>query len=61
MTTGSRPAPYRVPVSFQGKEGLVLLDQLRTIDRTRLVRRLGAVEPAVLEETLLALREVFED
>ena len=61
MTTGSRPAPYRVPVSFQGKDGLVLLDQLRTIDRTRLVRRLGAVEPAVLEETLLALREVFED
>ena len=61
MTTGSRPAPYRVGASFQGKEGLILLDQLRTVDRARLVRRLGTVEPAVLEETLSALRSVFED
>jgi mRNA interferase MazF len=61
MTTGGRPAPYRVPVSFQGKEGLILLDQLRTLDKQRLVRRLGAVAPRTLSLTLAALRETFEE
>src|ERR671920_849611 len=41
MTTGSRPAPYRIPLRFRGKEGLVLLDQIRTLDKQRLARRLG--------------------
>ncbi len=41
MTTGSRPAPFRVPVTFQRKTGLILLDQLRTVDKSRLVRRAG--------------------
>src|SRR5436190_891947 len=43
MTTGSHPAPYRIPLRFRGKEGLILLDQMRTLDKQRLVRRLGAV------------------
>ena len=33
MTTGSRPAGFRVPVGFQGKQGLIVLDQIRTLDR----------------------------
>src|SRR5437667_8749415 len=45
MTTASRPAPYRVQLSFASREGLILLDQLRTLDKQRLVRPLGAVSP----------------
>ena len=43
MTTGSRPAGFRVPLTFQGKQGLIVLDQIRTLDRVRLVKRLGAL------------------
>jgi mRNA interferase MazF len=61
MTTGSRPAPYRIPVRFRGRDGLILLDQLRTLDKQRLARRLGAVTGAALRRTLAALREMFEE
>ncbi|HMG51577.1 MAG TPA: type II toxin-antitoxin system PemK/MazF family toxin [Inquilinus sp.] len=60
MTTGSRPAGFRVPVSFQGKTGLVLLDQIRTLDKQRLVKRLGAVSAPTLAMTLTTLRNLFE-
>jgi mRNA interferase MazF len=43
LTTGGRPAPFRIAVRFEGKTGLILLDQLRTLDRQRLIRRLGIV------------------
>jgi len=59
MTTGSRPAPFRVAVRFDGKEGLLLPDQMRTLDRRRLVKRLGEVEPETLAATLAVLRELF--
>ena len=61
MTTGSRPAPFRVPIHFAGKTGLVLLDQVRTLDKQRLVRRLGQVEHRTLRATLKRLRDVFAD
>jgi len=61
MTTGSHPAPYRIALRFRRKNGLILLDQLRTLDRQRLVRRLGAVDTATLHRTLAALREMFEE
>ena len=61
MTTGSRPSPYRIPVRFRGKDGLILLDQMRTLDRQRLVRRLGIVTGVTLRLTLAALREMFEE
>ena len=60
MTTASRPAPYRIAVRFRRKDGLILLDQLRTLDKHRLVRRLGAVSAATLHAALAALREMFE-
>ena len=44
MTTKGRPYPSRVPCRFQGKDGLVVLDQLRTVDKTRLIKRLGSGE-----------------
>ena len=61
MTTGSHPAPYRIPLRFRRRNGLILLDQLRTLDRLRLVRRLGAVDAKTLSLTLATLREMFEE
>jgi mRNA interferase MazF len=61
MTAGSRPAPYRIPLRFRGKDGLILLDQMRTLDEQRLVRRLGTVTGTTLRRTLATLREMFEE
>ena len=59
MTTGARPAPYRISVTFQGKRGLILLDQLRTLDKLRLVKRLGSITSSTLALTLQTLQKVF--
>jgi mRNA interferase MazF len=59
LTTGSGPAPYRIPTRFAGKEGLILLEQIRVLDRRRLVRRLGAVGKATLLTVLATLQEMF--
>ena len=59
MTTASRPAPFRIPIAFQRKNGLILLDQLRTLDRQRLVKRLGMVKPATLASVLDGLQAMF--
>jgi mRNA interferase MazF len=61
MTTAGFPAPYRIPVRFQGRSGLILLDQMRTVDKSRLVRRLGRIRADILTATLATLRELFED
>jgi mRNA interferase MazF len=61
MTTAGRPAPYRIPVSFDGKDGLILLDQIRTLDKKGLVERLGAVADKTLSDTLSILQEVFAE
>jgi mRNA interferase MazF len=61
MTAGSHPAPYRIPLRFRRRNGLILLDQLRTLDKLRMVRRLGAADAKVLSLTLAALREMFEE
>ncbi len=60
MTTGSQPAAYRIGLTFQGKSGLILLDQVRTLDKARLVKRLGAIHPATLNKLLTTLQSVFE-
>lgn len=60
MSTGSRPAPFRTPVTFQGKTGLMLLDQIRTVDKGRLIKKTGTVDEA-LPVALTALREIFAD
>ncbi len=59
MTTGSRPAPFRVAISFKGKNGLILPDQMRTIDKARLVKRLGRADDVKLEAVLRVLRGLF--
>ena len=60
MTTGSRPAGFRIPVSFNGKEGLILLDQLRTVDRRRLVHKMGTLPDEARLHTLRTLQAMFE-
>lgn len=59
MTTKDRPYPSRVPCTFQGKSGHVVLDQIRTVDKTRLVRRLGTISARVQIKVLDALQELF--
>jgi mRNA interferase MazF len=59
MTTGSNPAPFRISVVFQGKRGLILLDQVRTLDKVRLVRRLGKATEKPLLAALRTLQEIF--
>jgi mRNA interferase MazF len=61
MTTGNRRAPFRIPISFQKKNGLILLDQVRTLDKQRLVRRVGAVQAKTLRATLACLRDIFAE
>jgi mRNA interferase MazF len=61
MTTEARLTPFRVSVTFDGKQGLILLDQIRTIDKARLVRRLGTVRKNTLSAALTVLRELFEE
>ncbi len=57
----SRPAPFRVPVTHAGEKGLILLDQMRAVDRARLAKRLGAVSAKTLASTLGTLQEVFSE
>lgn len=59
MTTANKPAAYRIPIVFRGKHGLVLLDQIRTIDKSRLIRRLGCATDKTLQKTLQTFRELF--
>ena len=59
MTTKGRPYPSRVPCTFQGKRGQVVLDQIRTVDTKRLVRRLGTISSGVQSKVLDALQEMF--
>ena len=59
MTTGGRAYPWRIRCRFQQRSGFVVLDQLRTVDRERLVRRLGALSSTTLTEVLGGLREMF--
>lgn len=59
MTTKGAQYPTRVPCKFQGKQGQVVLDQLRTVDKTRLVKRLGKVGTQTQAEVLSVLGEMF--
>lgn len=61
MTTGSRPAAFRIPITFQGKSGLVLPEQARALDKQRLVKRLGETPDEVLRAILRTLRAFYAD
>jgi len=60
LTSSGKPYPFRVPCVFDRKAGLIVLDQIRTVHREGLLRRLGAISAGELDSTLALLREMFE-
>lgn len=59
MTTKGHPYPTRIPVRFQRKEGQIVLDQIRTVDKSRLAKRLGKLDEATAQKVLAILAEMF--
>ena len=60
MTTKGRDYPTRVPCTFQGVDGQIVLDQIRTVDKTRLAKKLGRLSPAASDRVLNVLIEMFQ-
>jgi mRNA interferase MazF len=60
MTTKGRDYPTRVPCTFRGVGGQIVLDQIRTVDKSRLVKRLGRLSPAVGDRLAGVLVEIFQ-
>ena len=61
MTSKGFAAPFRVPVTHAGLKGLIVLDQLRTVDKQRLSKKLGTVSDKTLSATLKVLQETFAE
>ena len=59
MTSKGRPYPTRVPCKFRGKRGHIVLDQVRTVDKSRLLKRLGKIESDTQSAVLSLLNEMF--
>ena len=59
MTTGGRPYPFRLRCRFQGANGFILLDQIRSVDQKRLVRRLGVIDEPTSSSVLTVLQGIF--
>jgi mRNA interferase MazF len=59
MTTKGFPAPFRVPITHAGTKGLIVLDQLRTVDKSRLAKRLGATSTKTMSLVLATLQDFF--
>lgn len=61
MTTGGHPYPFRIRCRFRKKNGFVVLDQIRAVDRARLMRRMGSLSSRTRNEALRVLREMFAE
>jgi mRNA interferase MazF len=59
MTTAGKDYPTRVPCEFQRKKGQIVLDQIRTIDKSRLIKKIGTVDPQVQAEVISTLQSMF--
>jgi mRNA interferase MazF len=59
MTSKGQPAPFRIPITHDGQKGLVLLDQIRAVDKTRLVRKSGRTSSSTLANILATLQTIF--
>ena len=57
MTTKSKSYPSRVALSFQGKKGYIVLDQIRTVDKSRFIKKLGSPE----KKTILKIKKVIQE
>ncbi len=60
MTSSIKKYPTRVPVEFQGKKGQIVLDQIRTVDKTRLIKKIGRLKKSTYEKVASTLQEMFE-
>ena len=61
MTSKGFATPFRVPITHAGTKGLIVLDQMRTVDKVRVVKRLGAVPAKTLTAMLSTLQELFAE
>ena len=61
MTTRTRNYPTRVINRFEGKQGQIVLDQIRTLDKSRLGKKLGRIAPAIGKKVLAVLQEMFAE
>ena len=61
MTTKTHDCPTRVSVDFQEKKGWIVLDQLRTVDKKRLTRRLGTIDKRTIQRVKAVIREMLVD
>jgi mRNA interferase MazF len=61
MSTRGRDYPSRVNCTFEGKEGQVILDQIRTVDKRRLVKKLGAIDKETQNQVTSVLLEIFAE
>lgn len=61
MTTRGRVYPSRVNCVFEGKDGQIVLDQMRTVDKIRLVKKLGEINPTEQKEVLAVLSRMFSE
>lgn len=61
MTTKSRACPSRVGTTFQGKSGWVVLDQIRTVDKRRLLKRLGSLDSRTRANIKSVIKEMLVD
>lgn len=59
MSTHEMSAPFRIPVRFMQKDGLILLDQICTLEKSRLIKKLGVIEEETMNRALDVLQEVF--
>jgi mRNA interferase MazF len=59
LTSGTYSYPFRVLCRFEGRSGYIVLDQIRTVDQERLVRKMGKISASTLEQILTILREMF--
>jgi len=59
MTTGGQEYPWRVACRFQNRSGFVAIDQVRTIDKERITKRLGRIQPSTIASVLKVLQEMF--
>lgn len=61
MTTKGHAYPTRISCKFQGKDGQIVLDQIRTVDKARLVKKLGKISSATQKIVLAVLAEMFAE
>ena len=61
MTTKTHPYPTRVPLEFQGKRGWIVLDQIRTVDKSRLIKKIGELKPGTIKKVKAVIEEMLVD